>query len=96
MNELNAAIAKKADLIVVGNPINMNGTEGPRSEKCRAFAAMLQEMASIPVVLYDERLTTLEVQKVMISADVSRNKRKKVVDTLAATLILQSYLDSIR
>ena len=51
---------------------------------------------NLEVILYDERLTTIEVQKVMISADVSRNKRKKVVDTLAATLILQSYLDSIR
>ena len=50
----------------------------------------------LEVILFDERLTTVEVQKVMISADVSRNKRKKVVDTLAATLILQSYLDSIR
>ena len=55
-----------------------------------------EERTKLEVILYDERLTTLEVQKVMISADVSRNKRKKVVDTLAATLILQSYLDSIR
>jgi putative Holliday junction resolvase len=57
---------------------------------------MLEEETKLEVILFDERLTTVEVQKVMISADVSRNKRKKVVDTLAATLILQSYLDSIR
>ena len=60
------------------------------------FKKMLEDATNLEVILYDERLTTIEVQKVMISADVSRNKRKKVVDTLAATLILQSYLDSIR
>ena len=60
-----AAIAKKAELIVVGNPLNMNGTEGPRSEKCRAFAAMLEEMANIPVVLYDERLTTVNAHNIL-------------------------------
>ncbi|MBQ8475212.1 MAG: Holliday junction resolvase RuvX [Clostridia bacterium] len=89
-----AAIAKKADLIVVGNPINMNGTEGPRSEKCRAFAAMLEEMASIPVVLYDERLTTVNAHNILSELNVRGKKRKDTVDELSATLILQAYIDS--
>ena len=80
----------------MGYPLNMNGTLGPQSEYVLEFKKMLEDETHLEVILYDERLTTLEVQKVMISADVSRNKRKKVVDTLAATLILQSYLDSIR
>ena len=80
----------------MGYPLNMNGTLGPQSEYVLEFKKMLEKATNLEVILYDERLTTIEVQKVMISADVSRNKRKKVVDTLAATLILQSYLDSIR
>ena len=87
---------KKAEKIVIGYPLNMNGTLGPQSEYVLEFKKMLEDATNLEVILYDERLTTIEVQKVMISADVSRNKRKKVVDTLAATLILQSYLDSIR
>lgn len=89
-----AAISKKAELIVVGNPINMNGTEGPRSEKCRAFAAMLEEMASIPVVLYDERLTTVNAHNILSELNVRGKKRKDNVDELSATLILQAYIDS--
>ena len=80
----------------MGFSLNMKGTLGPQSEYVLEFKKMLEEATNLEVILYDERLTTIEVQKVMISADVSRNKRKKVVDTLAATLILQSYLDSIR
>lgn len=87
---------KKCEKVVLGYPLNMNGTAGPQSEYVLQFKAMLEENTNLEVILYDERLTTVEVQKVMISADLSRNKRKKVVDTLAATLILQSYLDSIK
>ena len=89
-----AAIAKKAELIVVGNPLNMNGTEGPRSEKCRAFAAMLEEMASIPVVLFAERLTTVSAHNILSALNVRGKKRKDNVDELSATLILQAYIDS--
>ncbi|MBQ7836891.1 MAG: Holliday junction resolvase RuvX [Clostridia bacterium] len=89
-----AAIAKKAELIVVGNPINMNGTEGPRSEKCRAFAAMLTEMSGIPVELYDERLTTVNAHNILSELNVRGKKRKDNVDELSATLILQAYIDS--
>ena len=87
---------KKTDKIVMGYPLNMNGTIGPQGEYVLTFKKMLEDKKNIEVILYDERLTTVEVQKIMIAADVSRNKRKKVVDSLAATLILQSYLDSIR
>ena len=87
---------KRPDKIVMGYPLNMNGTLGPQGEYVLTFKKMLEDKKNIEVILYDERLTTVEVQKIMIAADVSRNKRKKVVDSLAATLILQSYLDSIR
>ena len=93
-----AAAAKErgAELIVVGNPINMNGTEGPRSEKCRAFAAALEETSSIPVELFDERLTTVSAHRFLSEANVRGKKRKAAVDELSATLILQDYLDKIR
>ena len=67
---------KKAEKIVMGYPLNMNGTLGPQSEYVLEFKKMLEEATNLEVILYDERLTTIEVQKVMISADVSRNKRK--------------------
>lgn len=89
-----AAVSKKAELIVVGNPLNMNGTEGPRSEKCRAFASMLEEMASIPVVLFDERLTTVSAHNILSELNVRGKKRKDNVDELSATIILQAYIDS--
>lgn len=88
-----AAKEKKAELIVVGNPLNMNGTEGPRSEKCRAFAAMLSEISGIPVELYDERLTTVSAHNIMSEINVRGKKRKDNVDELSATIILQDYID---
>lgn len=88
-----AAAEKKAELIVIGNPINMNGTEGPRSEKCKAFAAMLAEMTGIPVELYDERLTTVSAHNILSELNVRGKKRKNTVDELSATLILQDYID---
>ena len=90
-----AAAAKEhgAALIVVGNPINMNGTEGPRSEKCRAFAEAVAELTSLPVELYDERLTTVSAHRFLSDANVRGKKRKTAVDELSATIILQDYLD---
>lgn len=87
---------KNAQKVVLGYPINMNGTLGPQSEYVLEFKKMLEDSTGLEVILYDERLTSVEVNKIMISADLSRNKRKTKVDTLAATLILQSYLDSKR
>lgn len=86
---------RKIDKIVMGLPKNMNGSLGFQSEYVLEFKQMLEVETGLEVILYDERLTTVEVTKMMISADLSRAKRKNKVDTLAATLILQSYLDSI-
>ena len=87
---------RKIEKIVMGLPKNMNGTLGPQSEYVFEFKKMLEEETGLEVILFDERLSTVEVTKIMISADISRAKRKTKVDTLAATLILQSYLDSIK
>lgn len=80
--------------VVVGLPKNMNGTVGPRGEICISFAEELKKELQIPVVLWDERLTTMAAERTLIEADVSRKKRKLVVDKMAASLILQNYLDS--
>ncbi|MDR0266821.1 Holliday junction resolvase RuvX [Paenibacillus sp.] len=80
--------------IVVGLPKNMNGSVGPRAEICIDFADKLKEMLKLPVHLWDERLTTVSAERTLIEADVSRKKRKQVVDKMAASLILQNYLDS--
>jgi putative Holliday junction resolvase len=80
--------------IVVGLPKNMNGTIGERGEICMAFAEELRQKLSIPVHLWDERLTTVAATRTLLSADVSRRKRKQVVDKMAAALLLQNYLDS--
>ncbi|WP_336780278.1 Holliday junction resolvase RuvX [Paenibacillus illinoisensis] len=80
--------------IVVGLPKNMNGTVGPRGEICIAFAERLWGELNLPVHLWDERLTTMAAERTLIEADVSRKKRKQVVDKMAASLILQNYLDA--
>ncbi|MBP1904840.1 putative Holliday junction resolvase [Paenibacillus turicensis] len=80
--------------IVVGLPKNMNGTIGPRGELCQAFASELSEKLQLPIHLWDERLSTVAAERTLLEADVSRKKRKGVVDKLAAALILQNYLDS--
>jgi putative holliday junction resolvase len=82
------------DKIVVGLPKNMNGTIGERGIACERFAEKLKETFQIPTVLWDERLTTMAAERVLLTADVSRAKRKKVIDKLAAVMILQSYLDA--
>ena len=81
------------EFIVCGLPKNMNGTIGPQAEKVMAFAAKIQEATGVKVVYYDERLTTVLVERTLIEADVSRAKRRKVVDKLASVAILQGYLD---
>ncbi|GLY10051.1 Holliday junction resolvase RuvX [Pseudobacillus badius] len=79
---------------VVGLPKNMNNTIGPRGEASKAFAEKLEKRFSLPVVLWDERLTTMAAERVLLEADVSRKKRKKVIDKMAASMILQGFLDS--
>ena len=80
--------------IVVGLPINMNGTYGAKAKEIELFADSLTKVVSIPVKTWDERLTTVQAENVLLEADVSRAKRKKSIDKLAAQFILQSYLDS--
>ena len=84
----------EAEELVVGLPKNMNGTIGPRGELCIEFAESLRERLGLPVHLWDERLTTVSAERTLLEADVSRKKRKQVVDKIAAGLILQNYLDS--
>lgn len=79
---------------VVGLPKNMNNTSGPRVEASQAYGEKIAELFNLPVDYQDERLTTVQAERMLIEqADVSRNKRKKVIDKLAAQLILQNYLD---
>jgi putative holliday junction resolvase len=80
--------------IVVGLPKNMNGSIGPRGELCQAFAEELRAKLGLPVHLWDERLTTVAAERTLLSADVSRKKRKQVIDKMAAALILQGYMDA--
>ena len=80
----------------LGLPLNMDGTEGPRAEITREFGELLTKRSGIPVIYVDERLTTVSAERMLIDADVRRDKRKKVIDKVAATIILQSYLDSKR
>ena len=84
---------KDVNLIVVGMPRNMNGTYGPQAEKTLAFIKHLEQTCDRPCVAWDERLTTQQAERVLISADQRRSRRKAVRDKLAAQLILQSYLD---
>jgi putative holliday junction resolvase len=83
------------DTIISGLPKNMNGTLGPQSEKVMEFCQVLKEHIDVPIKYWDERLTTVAAHKAMLEANMSRDKRKKVVDKIAATYILQGYLDSI-
>lgn len=83
----------KADSVVVGMPFNMNGTKGKSAEIVDEFVENLRAAIKVPVEIYDERLSTKEGERFLISSGVSRKKRKKVIDTIAAQLVLQSYLD---
>jgi len=82
------------DRIVLGFPKNMNNTIGPRGELSIQFAETLKERFGLPVILQDERLSTTAAERMLVSADVSRKKRKGVIDKMAAAIILQNYLDS--
>lgn len=88
-----AAQRRQAEGIVLGDPVNMDGSRGPRSEKCQIFADMLAQRTGLPVILWDERLTTVDAHDILSEINVRGEKRKKAVDELSATLILQSYLD---
>lgn len=82
--------------VVVGLPKNMNNTIGPQGEKVLKFVDKLKGKLDVEVILQDERLTTVSAERALINADVSRKKRKGVIDKVAATFILQAYLDKIK
>lgn len=87
---------KDVGIIVIGLPINMDGTKGERVEKSQDFGNKLQVLLpNVKIEYIDERLTTVSAERVLLDADVSRDKRKKVIDKIAATIILQSYLDKL-
>jgi len=81
---------------VLGLPSNLDGSEGPRAQATRAFARNLNALSPLPILLWDERLTTMEAERMLIAADTSRKRRADVIDKLAATLILQGALDRLR
>ena len=94
--DLGALLAPYAPTtIVVGHPRNMNGTIGPQARKVEAFARELETALGVPIVLWDERLSTVGAERALLEADLSRAKRKKVIDKAAAVFILQGYLDGL-
>ena len=90
------AARENIGLIVLGLPVNMDGSEGPRAQSTRALARNLAKLTPIPIVFWDERLSTAAVERMLIAADASRARRDEVIDKLAAAWILQSALDSLR
>ena len=90
------AADRKAVGFVLGLPVNMDGSEGPRAQSTRAFARNLARLTELPIALWDERLSTAAVERELIAADVSRGKRKAVIDQHAAIFILQGALDRLR
>lgn len=90
-----AALVEKFNVerVVIGLPLNMDGSMGPQALAALEFAGELQRRLNLPVETWDERLTTVAAEKVLLEGDVSRRGRKKVLDKLAAALILQNYLD---
>jgi len=89
------AAERKAAGFVLGLPINMDGSEGPRAQSTRAFARNLARLTELPIALWDERLSTAAVERELIAADVTRARRAKVIDQHAAVFILQGALDRL-
>jgi putative pre-16S rRNA nuclease len=89
------AIERAAVGLVLGLPVNMDGSEGPRAQSTRAFARNLAKLTDLPIALWDERLSTAAVERELIAADVSRAKRAAVIDQHAAAYILQGALDRL-
>ena len=96
-NRLQELIAEyEVHELVVGMPKNMNGTKGERAEKTEEFVEKMKEVIELPVSQWDERLSTVMAERQLIAADVSRKKRKSVIDKMAAVVILQGYLDRLQ
>src|SRR5215470_15211028 len=92
---LDLAAERRVAGLVLGLPINMDGSEGPRAQATRAFARNLARLTELPIALWDERLSTAAVERALIAADASRAKRKNVIDQHAAAYILQGALDRL-
>jgi len=88
------ATDRDVDRFVIGLPLNMDGSEGPRAEATRKFGDALGNVSALPIVYQDERLTTVAAERALLEGDVSRSKRKQVIDQVAASLILQGWLDA--
>lgn len=91
----NLAKEREVDEIVLGLPINMDGSEGERVVATRAFGDLLAKETGLKISYLDERLTSIRAEKMLIDADLSREKRKKVIDKVSATIILQDFLDKM-
>jgi putative holliday junction resolvase len=87
-------LAYKAQAVVIGLPLNMNGSKGPQADKALRFAKRLEQCCGCKVLTFDERLTTVQGERVLLSADMSRAKRRRNIDRLASQIMLQAYLDS--
>lgn len=85
---------KEVDTVVLGLPVNMDGTLGDRADKTKQFAEKLKEYFDVKIVYQDERLTTVSAERALLEADMRRDKRKQVIDMVAATIILQSYMST--
>jgi putative pre-16S rRNA nuclease len=92
---LGLCAAEKVGGLVLGLPVNMNGTEGPRAQATRAFLKNLARLTELPVALWDERLSTAAAERAMLEADLSRKKRAEKIDAAAAAFILQGALDRL-
>ena len=90
------AIKEKVSAIVVGLPKNMDGSEGSRANRCKKFASMLEERTALPVVMFDERMTTMTASRYLNETNTRGAKRKQVIDTLSAQIILQNFLDRLK
>jgi putative Holliday junction resolvase len=88
-------VEKEIDLILIGLPRNMDGSYGPAAQKVETFVAVLKSAITVPIKLWDERLTSVMANRILIQGNVRRNERKKKADKMAAAILLQSYLDGI-
>lgn len=93
---MNICLEQQITGFILGLPKNMDGTEGRRAQSSKAFAQNLNKISELPILLWDERLSTAQAERMLVAADQSRKRRKEVIDKLAATIILQSALDYLR
>jgi len=91
-----AIVEHKVTGMVIGYPVNMDGSEGPRTQSIRTFSSLLKKHFVLPQLMWDERMTTMAVERMMVEADMSRQRRSELVDKLAASYILQGALDRMK